>query len=168
MCCDKTMVLGWGTLVCRENVERLLPQVITAFFREQSACNGRPATCGLRRSCFDLRVRRDATMRTAPRAALAAYRGHDARPQGDFLPPSIPFAFHLWSEDCGPISCRRRGRAGAGRGGGGTDPRNGHWRAPTQGPGTAAGADPRTGRTCPRGGRRAGASCLRHNGCCRA
>ena len=24
-------------------------------------------------------------MRTAPRAALAAYRGHDARPQGDFL-----------------------------------------------------------------------------------
>ena len=65
--------------------ERLLPQVITAFFREQSACNGRPATCGLRRSCFDLRVRRDATMRTAPRAALAAYRGHDARPQGDFL-----------------------------------------------------------------------------------
>ena len=63
--------------------ERLLPQVITAFFREQSACNGRPATCGLRRSCFDLR--RDATMRTAPRAALAAYRGHDARPQGDFL-----------------------------------------------------------------------------------
>ena len=39
--------------------ERLLPQVITAFFREQSACNGRPATCGLRRSCFDLRVRRE-------------------------------------------------------------------------------------------------------------
>ena len=57
-------------------------------------------------------------MRTAPRAALAAYRGHDARPEGDFLPPSIPFAVHLWSGDWGPITCRRRGRAGAGRGGG--------------------------------------------------
>ena len=46
----------------------------------------RPAPCGLRRSFFDLsRATRIATMQTALRAALAAYREHDARPQGDFL-----------------------------------------------------------------------------------